>query len=76
MAKSSAVADVSKAFKQMRGSDLYWCPHCGFKFASRVRRDDLIRYCWGPCLEIYAEPIPVTFVRGIGAGRPGTELPL
>lgn len=50
--------------------DLYWCPSCGWMATGRYRRDDLIGSCWGPCLEKYGEPIPITFVRGVGRGAP------
>lgn len=67
--------DVSFIIEHARGYDLYWCPHCGWKVGERVSRDDLIAYCWGECLELYGEPIPISFVRGVGPGRPGSECP-
>lgn len=72
---ADALQDVSVSTAVARGLDLYFCPHCGFKVATRVPRSDLIDYCWGPCLELYGEPIPITFVRGLGAGRPALGMP-
>lgn len=68
-------ADIMAWVRVRRPVDLYWCPHCGYKLAHRVARDDLISYCWGECLDIYEEPIPLTFIRGIGKGAPGNEMP-
>jgi hypothetical protein len=77
VANTSPTQDISAEIARWKGhsADLYWCPHCGFMIANRVSRKDLIGWCWGPCLEIYDEPIPLTFVRGLGPGRPENELP-
>jgi hypothetical protein len=71
------LADISDVVAQWKGiaADLYWCPHCGFQVTHRVARNDLIGWCWGECLEIYGEAIPLTFIRGLGPGRPGNESP-
>ena len=68
----NALADMSKNIKAWRGqvADLYYCPHCGYMITHRVARKDMIDYCWGRCLNLYNEALPLTFVRGLGAGRP------
>ncbi len=72
---SHALKDITEAINGWVGiaADLYWCPHCGFMITDRAPRNDLITACWGPCLEIYGEPIDLTFVRGIGRGAPGRQ---
>jgi hypothetical protein len=73
---ADALQDVTWWLKeQPNGMDLYWCPHCGYRITNRYDRHDLINYCWGECLEFYGEPIPITFVRGVGPGRPISGCP-
>lgn len=76
-ASADALADATwlTSDRMAQGMDLYFCPHCGYKLASRYAKDDKIEWCWGECLELYGEPIPCTFVRGIGPGRPESGCP-